>query len=336
MKLKLKILYMGIFSLVSFYCLAKSSNETRKEGTKRYDILVDAKGSGDYRSVQEAIDAVAVLNEKETVIFIKNGIYKEKLVLPQNKINITLIGENKNKTILTYGDYASKKNEKGQNIGTSGSYSFAINGANFRAENITFENSAGPVGQAVAVRIDGDKVIFKNCKFLGFQDTLYSHGNRSRQYYKNCYIEGTTDFIFGAATAVFDNCEIFAKAGGTYITAANTPQANSYGFVFLNCKLTSNSASNSFYLGRPWENYAQTVFIQSKIGNHIKAAGWHNWGRKEAEGTAFYAEYKCRGAGFRPKERVSWSHQLKKAGAAKYTVETILGADFSKIIKENL
>lgn len=336
MKVKLKTVYFGIFSLLSLYCLAKSSNETAKEGPKRYDIVVDAKGSGDYRTVQEALNAVAVLNEKETIIFIKNSIYKEKLVLADNKINVTLLGEHKTKTILTYGDYASKKKENGQNIGTSGSYSFAINGANFKAENITFENSSGPVGQAVAVRIGGDQVIFKNCRFLGFQDTLYSHGNRSRQYYKNCYIEGTTDFIFGASTAVFDNCEIFAKAGGTYITAANTPKANSYGFVFLNCKLTSNSPKDSFYLGRPWENYAQTVFMHCKIGKHIKAEGWHNWGRKEAETTVFYGEFKCRGKGYRPEERVSWSHQLKKADAEKYTVETILGFDFSKRIKEDL
>lgn len=333
MKLKLKILYLGIFSLLSLYCLAKSSNKTEKEGTKRYDIIVDAKGSGDFVTVQEALNAVALLKEKETIIFIKNGIYKEKLILPQNKINITLIGENKDKTILTYDDYASKKNKKGQNIGTSGSYSFAINGDNFKAENITFENSSGPVGQAVAVRIDGDKVIFKNCKFLGFQDTLYSHGNRSRQYYKNCYIEGTTDFIFGAATAVFDNCEIFAKAGGSYITAANTPKANSYGFVFLNCKLTSNASNNSFYLGRPWENFARTVFIKCKIGRHIKSAGWHNWGRPEAEATTFYAEYQSKGVGADLQSRVPWSHALTtQQFQSDYTIEKIF-KDWTSLTK---
>jgi pectinesterase len=167
-------------------------------------------------------------------------------------------------------------------------------------------------------------VIFINCKFLGFQDTLYSHGNRSRQYYKNCYIEGTTDFIFGASTAVFDNCEIFAKSGGSYITAANTPKTNSYGFVFLNCKLTSNSPANTFYLGRPWGNDARTVFIKCKIGNHIKAAGWHNWSRPEAEATTFYAEYQCTGTGADLHSRAPWSHMLTdQQFQSDYTIEKI-------------
>ncbi len=325
--------YCCIVSLFILSCAAGNSDKAQKETTKDYDIVVDAKGTGQFLTVQEAINTVPVLQEKETVIFIKNGIYKEKILLPENKTNITLIGENKNKTILTYDDYASKKNEKGQNIGTSGSYSFAVNGANFKAENLTFENSSGPVGQAVAVRIDGDRVVFINCKFLGFQDTLYSHGNRSRQYYKNCYIEGTTDFIFGAATAVFDHCEIFAKAGGTYITAANTPKNNSYGFVFLNCKLRGNAPKNSFYLGRPWENYARTVFIKCNIGNHIKAAGWHNWGRPEAERSLFYAEYQCTGKGADLGGRVKWS-QVLTAGQiqSEYAIDKIVGWDFfSKI-----
>lgn len=321
LKTKMINAYIGIISLLFLNCSAGNSSKTV---TKSYDIIVDARGSGDFVTVQDAINSVPFLKEIETIIFIKNGVYKEKLILPQNKINITLIGENKNKTILTYGDYASKKNEKGQNIGTSGSYSFAINGDNFKAENITFENSSGPVGQAVAVRIDGDKVVFNNCKFLGFQDTLYSHGNRSRQYYKNCYIEGTTDFIFGASIAVFDSCEIFAKAGGSYITAANTPKANSYGFVFLNCKLTSNASNNSFYLGRPWENYARTVFIKCKMGNHIKSAGWHNWGRPEAEATTFYAEYQCTGIGADLQSRAPWSHVLTaQQFQSDYTIKKI-------------
>ncbi len=330
--MKLKFLYLTIIALLSFHCPAESLYKKEKP----YDIIVDAKGTGDYKTVQEAINAIPSQQNKETVIFIKNGVYKEKILLAQDKINVTFIGEDKNKTILTYGDYASKKNEKGQNIGTSGSYTFAVFGDHFKAENITFENSAGPVGQAVAVKIDGDEVIFNNCKFLGFQDTLYAHGNKSRQYYLNCYIEGTTDFIFGASMVVFDRCEIFAKKGGSYITAANTQKNSPCGFVFLNCKLTGNTPENSFYLGRPWENYAQTVFVQCNIGNHIKAAGWHNWGRKEAEETVFYAEYNCKGKGARTEKRVSWSHQLKKTEAEKYTIGTIFGADFTNRIKEAL
>jgi len=272
--------------------------------SKKHDIVVDVNGTGDFTAVQAAINSISFLKTEKVTIFIKNGIYKEKLEIPDNKNNITLIGESKAEVILTYDDYASKKNSVGQNIGTSGSASFIITGNDFKAQNITFENSSGPVGQAVAVRIDGDKVIFDNCKFLGFQDTLYPRSGTSRQYYKNCYIEGTTDFIFGASTAVFDQCEIFSKKGGSYITAANTPENSAYGFVFLNCKLTTNSVNNSFYLGRPWRNYAKTVFIKCEMAGHIKPEGWHNWSKPEAETTTFYAEYMSTGVGGNTTARV--------------------------------
>ncbi len=276
----------------------------------KYDIVVDANGTGNFRTVQEAFNSVASLKTTETRIFIKNGIYKEKLELPLDKNNITLIGESKEKVILTYDDFASKSNGAGGTIGTSGSASFIITGNDFKAQNITFENASGPVGQAVAVRIDGDRIVFDNCKFLGFQDTLYPRESNSRQYYKNCYIEGTTDFIFGGSTVVFDQCEIFAKKGGSYITAANTPESNPYGFVFLNCKLTTNSGDSSYFLGRPWRNYARTVFLKCEMDSHIKPLGWHNWGKSEAEKTAFYAEYESTGKGANSEARVNWSHQL--------------------------
>ena len=198
------------------------------------------------------------------------------------------------KTILTYDDYASKKNRFGESVGTTGSTSFYIFAENFTAENITFENSSGPIGQAVAVRIDGDKVAFKNCRFLSFQDTLYPHGENSRQYYKNCYIEGTVDFIFGWSTVVFDSCTIFCKDHG-YITAPSTTQNTKFGFVFLNCKITGNAPDASFYLGRPWRPYGKSVFIKCELGDHIKPEGWHNWNNKEAEKTAYFAEYENSG-----------------------------------------
>jgi len=286
------------------------SKETQIKKTVKYDIVVAADGTGNFTTVQAALNSVVFSKTTETKIFIKNGIYKEKLEVALNKNNITLIGENKDKVVLTYDDYASKPNGEGGTIGTSGSASFIITANDFKAQNITFENSSGPVGQAVAVRIDGDKVIFDNCKFLGFQDTLYARSDKSRQYYKNCYIEGTTDFIFGASTAVFEQCEIFAKKGGSYITAANTPELNAYGFVFLHCNLTSDSGNNTYYLGRPWRNYARTVFLKCQMASHIKPEGWHNWGKKEAESTTFYAEYLSAGAGGNTASRVKWSHQL--------------------------
>lgn len=320
------------FLMASVFFISSSSHNPKPivsknnpiEKVKSYDIVVAADGTANFKTVQEAINSVTSLKNKETKIFIKNGTYKEKLEVPKDKNHITLIGESKDKVILTYDDYASKKNSEGKDIGTSGSASFIVTANDFKARNITFENASGPVGQAVAVRIDGDRVIFDNCKFLGFQDTLYPRDTASRQYYKNCYIEGTTDFIFGASTAVFDGCEIFAKAGGSYLTAASTPETNNYGLVFLNCKLTTNAPNNSYYLGRPWRNYAKTVFVKCEMGSHIKAEGWHNWGKKEAEATTFYAEYLSAGTGANTSSRAGWAHFLTTEQFKKdYTLKAI-------------
>ncbi|MDX5436958.1 MAG: pectinesterase family protein [Pontibacter sp.] len=292
---------------------------------QKYDFVVAKDGSGDYTSVQEAINAVPDFRKNQTCIFIKKGVYKEKLTLPASKTNVRFVGEDVKVTILTYDDYASKKNRFGEEMGTTGSTSFYVFGDDFTAENITFENSSGPVGQAVAVRVDGDKVMFRNCRFLGFQDTLYPHGEKSRQYYKDCYIEGTTDFIFGWSTAVFDNCEIYSKKGGNYITAASTLPETAYGFVFMNCRLTGDAPANSVYLGRPWRPYAKTVFLNCYLGNHIKPEGWHNWNKPEAEKTSYYAEYNSKGPGANPGNRVNWAHQLTKEEAQKYTLQQIFG-----------
>jgi len=225
-------------------------------------------------------------------------------------------------TALTFDDFAKKLNAFGEEIGTTGSSSLFIFGDNFKAKNITFENSAGPVGQAVAVRIDGDKVIFQNCRFLGNQDTLYLHGKESRQYFKDCYIEGTVDFIFGWSTAFFENCEIYCKNKG-YITAASTENNSEFGFVFKNCKITGNALENTFYLGRPWRIYAKTVWINSYMDNLIKPEGWHNWSKPEAESTTYYAEYNSSGPGASD-HRVPWSKQLSKTESLKFTVKNVL------------
>jgi len=289
-----------------------------------YDFVVAKDGSGDFATVQEALDAMPHLRKTRTKILIKKGVYKEKLILPSTKTNVSLIGENVMRTILTYDDYAAKKNRFGEEIGTSGSSGFFIYGDGFSAKNITFENSAGPVGQAVAVRIDGDKVVFENCRFLGNQDTLYPHGKTSRQYFRNCYIEGTVDFIFGWSTVVFDSCEIYCKKGG-YVTAASTEEGTKFGLVFINCKITGDAAANTFYLGRPWRPFAKTVFINCWMDKLIKPEGWHNWGKPNAEKTSFYAEYHSTGPGANPDKRVAWSHQLTDAQRAEYTIGNIFG-----------
>lgn len=311
----MKKLLVACFLLIAISSMAIS--QTKK-------IIVSQDGKGDYKTVQAAINAVPDSSASETIIYIKNGVYKEKLRLPEAKMKVHLVGESVDKTILTYDDYASKKDSAGQNIGTSGSSSFFVFGNDFTAENITFENSSGPVGQAVAVRVTGDRAKFINCRFLGFQDTLYTHGDNSRQYYYKCYIEGTVDFIFGAATAVFDSCTLYAKNSG-YYTAASTPEGRKFGYVFLNCKLTGNAANGSFLLGRPWRPFAKVVYINCFLDQQVRAEGWDNWGKVENEKTTFYAEYKSYGPGAASDKRVGWSHQLSAAEATQYTVSNVLG-----------
>lgn len=285
-------------------------------------ITVAKDGSGDVKTVQQAIDAVKDSSRSVTIIYIKNGVYKEKIRLPESKMNIHFIGENIEKTILTYDDYAQKKDSLGNDIGTSGSSSFFLFGSDITAENITFENSAGPVGQAVAMRVTGDRIRFLNCKFLGFQDTLYVHGTASRQYYFNCYIEGTVDFIFGASTCLFENCTIYGKKGG-YYTAASTPENSKYGYVFRKCTITGNAGDQTFFLGRPWRPFAKVVFMECEIDKMVKPEGWNNWGKVENEKTAFYAEYKNTGAGASTINRVPWARVLSEAEAKEYAIEKI-------------
>lgn len=310
----MKHIFLIILIISCFPVLASS---------KCYDFIVDQQGGGDYTSVQEAIDAVPHLRKNKTRILIKKGIYKEKLILSSTKTNISLIGEDLFKTVLTFDDYASKLNSFGEEMGTSGSSSFYVFGDGFRAENITFQNSSGPVGQAVAVRVDGDQIVFINCRFLGFQDTLYPHGDRSRQYYKDCYIEGTTDFIFGWSAAVFEDCVIFSKKGGHYITAASTNEGAACGFVFVNCVLKSDAPDQTVYLGRPWRPYAHTVFIHCEMDSHIHPEGWHNWSKPEAEKTTYYAEYQSSGAGADAAARALWSYQLSIDEITKYSLKKI-------------
>lgn len=290
-----------------------------------YDIVVGKGKGSDYQRVQEAIDAIPDFRKAITTVYIKAGTYKEKLILPASKTNVKFIGEDAETTILTFDNYADRLNAFGEKMGTSGSASFYVFADGFTAENITFENTAGPVGQAVAVRVDGDQVIFRNCRFLGFQDTLYTYGKNSRQYYYKCYIEGTTDFIFGASQAIFDQCTIFSKNGGHYLTAANTSIEQAYGYVFLNCKLTGDAPKHDVYLGRPWRDDARTVFINCELGEHVKPEGWHNWGKRYAEKRSFYAEYQSTGPGANAEGRVGWSHQLTDAQARKYTLDAVFG-----------
>lgn len=242
-----------------------------------------------------------------------------------------MIGESREKTIITYDDYFSKIN-LGRNS-TFHTYTVLVEGNDFVAKNLTIENSSGEVGQAVALYVNANRVVISNCSLLGNQDTLYTSGEGAKNYFKDCYIEGTTDFIFGDATALFENCILHSKSN-SYITAASTPKNSSFGYVFKNCKLTADDDVNAVYLGRPWRIYAKTVYINCEMGKHIKPEGWNDWSKPEVPKTTFYAEYKSTGDGAQSSSRVTWSHQLTKSKANKYTMENIMGADFSKNIKD--
>jgi len=295
--------------------------------TPLVDFVVAKDSSGNFTTIQEAVTACRDYAERQYVIFVKNGVYHEKLVIPSWKTHITIMGEDVDRAIIRFDDYSGKIDSAGKRLSTFTSYTCMVAGNNIVFENLTFINSAGRVGQAVALHVEGDRCVFRNCKLIGNQDTHFASGERSRQYYYGCYIEGTTDFIFGAATAVFENCTIVSKTN-SYITAASTLSTQEFGFVFLNCKLLPDTSATKVYLGRPWRLYAYTAFINCEMGVHIVPEGWHNWNKPQAEKTARYYEYKSYGPGANPSARVQWSHQLTDEEAKRMTSRTILkGSD---------
>ena len=287
---------------------------------QHYDIIVDRNGTGHFRNIQQAIDSVRAFNPAGTVtVFIKKGFYKEKLEIPSHVCNLRLIGEDRDKTIINYDDHANIRK-----MGTFRTFTFKICGNDIRFENLTVENSAAQLGQAVALHVEGDRAVFVNCRFLGNQDTIYTGKQNSRQYFLNCYIEGTTDFIFGPSTVWFEACEIVCKRN-SYITAASTPENIKYGYIFNNCKISmADSTVTDEYLGRPWRAYAMTLFMNCQLPKGIKPMGWDNWKNPENEKTVRYMEYNNRGEGANTSGRAAWSKQLSKKEAAEFTIENVL------------
>ncbi|NMC40883.1 MAG: pectin esterase [Bacteroidales bacterium] len=308
-----KFLLISILVSILFPASALSQDD--------YNITVAQDGSGNYKTIQAAVDAARSFPDKRVTIYVKNGIYREKVVIPSINTRLSIIGEDAGKTIITWDDFFGKIN-RGRNS-TFYTYTLLVIADDFYAENITIENTAGPVGQALALFVKGDRCVFRNCRFLGNQDTLYTDGLNSRQYFDGCYIEGTTDFIFGPATALFTNCTIHSKRD-SYITAASTPEGKPFGYVFMNCRITASPEARKVYLGRPWRDYAKTVFIKCELGAHIVPAGWSNWSGTARDKTAFYAEYGNSGPGADTSRRVPWSHQLSEEEAASYTISNIL------------
>lgn len=321
--------------------------EEKMNGVRK--ITVKRDGTGDFCTVSEAFALAETLPAEQSVeIFIGAGTYEEKLSL--EKDNVTLIGEDAKKTILTYGDYGYCMMEDGKKRGTFRSYTMYVHSAKFFAKNLTIANTAGygrKIGQAVALYADCKKLVMEECRLLGRQDTLFTAPLPERviepggfrgpgedrprvngtHYYKKCYVEGDVDFIFGGATAYFDECEIHSLDRGEevngYVTAASTPEGREYGYVFDRCRFTSDCAPGTVYLGRPWRNFAKTVILRSELGAHIKAEGWNDWNKQEARNTVCFAEYGTYGEG-KSAERVPWSRMLSEEEAELYSAEKVL------------
>lgn len=288
-------------------------------------VTVAADGSGDYTSVQAALDAVPEGNSKPFTIFIRKGIYKEVIVVDARKGFVRLIGEDKDNTILTYDNHAGTRLPNGDTLNTWTCASFFVYGNDFHAENLTFQNTAGfTAGQAVGLRIEGNRASVINCRIVGNQDILFLSGSGVKHYFKNCYIEGTTDFIFGAATAVFQSCHIHSKKN-SHVTAASTNSIIPFGFVFFDCRLTADSNINKVSLGRPWSPTASVTYINCWMDKHIIPEGWNNWKNPANEATARYAEYNSSGPGANPAARVKWARQLTDEEVKKYSLKNILG-----------
>lgn len=312
-------------------------------------ITVAKDNSGDFDSIQKAVDSVSD-NNNET-IFIKKGIYKERIEIRKN--NITLIGEDTDETIITEGFYARMTMPDGSKRGTFRSYTFLVYADNFSASNITFENSAGfgdNVGQAIAVYAEGDNITFKYCKILGHQDTLFTgplplkekqpggftgptiDGERKlvHQLYEDCFICGEIDFIFGSATAYFKNCTLFAlnrnEPINSYYTAPSTYEGQAFGYVFDNCTFTGNCPPKSVALSRPWRIHAKVVLLNCEYSDQIIDEGFTDWNKPESHETVYYAEYNGHGDGYKPEKRAAYVHQLDEAQAARYTLENVMNS----------
>ncbi len=326
--------------LTALFAIALSA--TAAMAANKYDnpdtIVVARDGTGEFRNISEAIEVCRAFMDYHKVIYVKRGTYKEKLEIPTHLTNIEICGEDALTTIITWDDHANIMMPSAYDpiaierhptadtqhptpgnyhpIGTFRTFTLRVCGSDITLKNITIENNSARLGQAVALHTEGDRLRFIGCRFLGHQDTVYTGRGGTRLLFLDCYIEGTTDFIFGPSTAWFENCTIKSKAN-SYITAASTPADVEYGYVFNRCRLIADEGVTKVYLGRPWRPYAYTLFMNCTLGNHIVPAGWENWRNPDNEKTARYAEYNNSGEGANTKQRVAWSRQLTKKEVEK-------------------
>lgn len=296
-----------------------------RPGIAQRQFTVAQDGSGDFTTVQAALDAIPPGNDRPFTVNIKKGVYREVVVVDARKNFVHLRGEDAATTILTYDNHAGTRLPNGDTLNTWTCASTFVYGNDFRAENLTFANTAGfTAGQAVGLRIEGNRAALFNCRIVGHQDILFLSGSGVKHYFRDCYIEGTTDFIFGAATAVFENCRIHSRKN-SHVTAASTNSIIPFGFVFFNCRLTADSNINKVSLGRPWTPTASVTYINCWMGAHIIPEGWNNWKNPANEATVRYAEYGSSGPGAQTETRVPWARKLSDEDVKRYTLENILG-----------
>ena len=301
-----------------FYLLSFSSIAASAAG--KYDnpdtIVVARDGTGDFRTVEEAIEVCRAFMDYHKVIYIKKGTYKEKLIIPSWLQNIELCGEDAETTVITYDDHANINK-----MGTFRTYTLKVEGNDITLKNLTIENNSARLGQAVSLHTEGDRIKVVNCRIIGHQDTIYTGVAGTRLYFKGCYICGTTDFIFGPSTAWFEDCTIESLIN-SYVTAASTPKDQPFGYIFNHCRLIAAEGVDQVYLGRPWRDYGYTLFMNCEMGRHIRPEGWHHW-EKQREQTARYLEYNNHGEGAKTTERVAWSRQLTKKEADQITPTSV-------------
>lgn len=312
-----------LLSIVLFFSFVFSINAQKPSLV--YDFIVSKDQSTKFHSIQEVLNLIPSGNSKKVNIFVKKGVYNEVITVDASKSNITLIGEDEMTTIIRFDNHAGVTMANGDTLNTWTCATAFVYGNDFQAQHITFTNQAGfNAGQAVALRVEGNRASFYNCRMTGFQDVLFLSGNGVKHYFENCYIEGTTDFIFGAATAVFKDCLIHSKKN-SHVTAASTNSIIPFGFVFKDCTLTSDSTVNKVSLGRPWSPTASVTYLNCWLGKHIIEEGWNNWKNPSNELTARYSEYNSRGPGANPAKRVVWSKQLNEEQANAITIKKVLG-----------
>jgi len=316
--------------LIAILFVAGLTGLSARAQTKLIQFRVAQDGSADYKTIQDAVNAVRDHMQYRVYIYVKAGTYHEKLVIPPAKKNIAIIGEDKEHTVITNADFSGKaypgKDWAGNTkYSTYTSFTVLVQGNDCVLENLTIENTAGQVGQAVALHVEADRFAARNCSILGNQDTLYTSKD-GRNYFESCFISGTTDFIFGEATVVFDHC-VIKSISDSYITAASTTKEQEFGYVLFDCELIAAEGAKKVYLGRPWRPFARTVFIRTKMGAHIIPEGWNAWPGDpmfaDKDKTAFYAEYESSGPGGLTAQRVPWAKQLSKGEVKKYTIKNI-------------